>query len=51
MPGNYNLIFIRFNFYLKMFFNSEIHDLILCGICFTAVLKTPICDLEGDLSQ
>jgi len=32
-------------------FNSEIYDLILCMICFTAVLKTTTCDLEEDFSQ
>ena len=42
------LMFIRFNLYLTMF---EIYDLILCRICFTAVLKTTICDLEEDLSK
>ena len=35
----------------NVLFNSEIYDLILCRICFTAVLKTTICDLEEDLSK
>ena len=41
---------IQFLFY-NVLFNSEIYYLILCRICFTAVLKTTICDLEEDLSQ
>ena len=43
----YKIQFLSYN----VLFNSEIHDLILCRICFTAVLKTTICDLEEDLSQ
>ena len=50
LPGNYNLIFIRFNLYLKnVLFNSEIYDVILYSICFTAGLKTTVSDLEEDL--
>ena len=48
-PGNYNLIFQFLS--QDVLFNSEIYDLIICSICFTAVLRATICDLEGDLSQ
>ena len=43
----YKIQFLSHN----VLFNSEIYDLIICSICFTAVLKTTICDLEVDLSQ
>ena len=48
---------LQFDIYKNQFlsqnilFNSEKYDLILCIICFTAVLKTTICNLEVDLSQ
>jgi len=43
----YKIQFLSYN----VLFYSEIYDLILCRICFTAVLKTTICDLEEDSSQ
>jgi len=47
--GQIDIYKIQFLFY-NVLFNSEIY-LILCRICFTAVLKSTICDLEEDLSQ
>ena len=43
----YKIQFVSYN----VLFNSEIYDLILCRICFTAVLITTICDLEEDLCK
>ena len=43
----YKIQFLSYN----VLFNSEIYDFILCRICFTAVLKTTICDLEEDFSK